>query len=254
MIDTHTHLYSSAYGEGYEEAIERSVASGVTHLILPGIDLQSIDSIRECHNNFPRNVSMAMGLHPTDIGEDWEKVLEVMGKELLTGDYVAVGEIGLDLYWEKENLPLQREVFRRQLKRADEMGLPAILHSRDAFDETIEVISEIEPKVPVIFHSFTGSSEDVLKIRKVCDPYFGINGVVTYKNAQYLRDALPIIGIERLILETDSPYLTPVPHRGKKNESSYLCHIRDKISEVLASSPEEIETITDANAKKIFGI
>lgn len=252
MIDTHTHLYSSSFGEHYGDAVLHASVMGVSRMILPGIDKASISSIRECHEKFPDLTAMAMGLHPTDIPENWQEVLEEMEKELLTGDYVAVGEVGMDLYWTKDNKQLQETVFAHQLEFADKNGLPVIIHSREAFDETLKVIKEMKPSVPLIFHSFTGMPEDVGKIRETCDPYFGINGVVTYKNAAGLREALPLIGTERLLLETDSPYLTPVPYRGKRNESSYLYLIRDKIAEVLDLSSEEIEAITDDNARMIF--
>ena len=254
MIDTHTHLYSSAFGNGYEEAIERSIKAGVTHLILPGIDLPSITSIKKSHCLFPDNISMAMGLHPTEVDEKWESIVEVMEKELETGNYVAVGEIGIDLYWSRDNLSFQQDALRCQLKIADRMNLPVILHSRDAFSETLSIIEEINPSVPLIFHSFTGNIADLERIRRICNPYFGINGVVTYKNAEYLREALPEIGLGKIILETDSPYLTPVPYRGKKNESTYLGYIRDKIGEVLNIASETVERVTDVNARKIFGI
>lgn len=254
MIDTHTHLYSECFGEGSEQAIERAVLSGVSHLILPNINGKSIGSMREIHSKYPEATSMAMGLHPSDIDENWEDVLKKVEEELKTGEYVAVGEIGIDLHWTQDNLELQKEVFHRQLKIADKFSLPVIIHSRDAFPETLEVIKKANPQVPLIFHSFTGDINDVKLIREVCDPYFGINGVVTYKNAGSLRDALSAIGLKKIILETDSPYLTPAPHRGKKNDSSYLFLVRDKIGEVLNISKEEIEETTDANARHLFKI
>ena len=175
-----------------------------------------------------------------------------MEKELDSGKYIAVGEVGIDLYWDKSRLELQKDVFRRQLISAQKRGLPVIIHCRDAFPETIEVIKEVNLDVPLVFHSFTGTTDDVKAIREVCDAYFGINGVVTYKNASTLRDALPVIGENRILLETDSPYLSPVPLRGKRNESANLGFIRDKIAEAMNLSLETIEKKTTENARKIF--
>ena len=252
MTDTHTHLYYTAYGEGYEEAIERAVASGVSRMILPGIDLPSIEAMNECHRKYPDATLLALGLHPTDVKENWGEIINEMEAHLNSGKYVAVGEVGIDLHWDPSTLPLQKEAFARQLKIADRLGLPVIIHSRDALEETLEVILRVNPAVPLIFHSFTGSFVDVKRIREVCDAYFGINGVVTYKSAGNLREALPEIGLSRILLETDSPYLSPVPHRGEKNESAYLINIRDKVAEVLGVRHSVVEVETDNNARKLF--
>lgn len=252
MIDTHTHLYFPEYGEEIDEIMQRSLQNGVAHFILPNVDKESIRQVKEFHERYPLITSMAMGLHPTEVKEDWQKVVNIVEKELETGEYVALGEIGIDLYWDPSTLSSQQEAFKRQLMLAEKYRLPVIIHSRNAYEETMEIIEEVKPTVPLIFHSFTGNSKDVERIRKGCDPYFGINGVVTYKNAAELREALPIIGLEKIVLETDAPFLTPVPHRGKRNDSSYLGHIRDKIAETLGVTPEEVERVTDANAREIF--
>ena len=252
MIDTHTHLYTDEFEDGGEAAVRRAIESGVDIMIFPNIDVASIGPMTQLHLKFPLHTKMAMGLHPTDIGDDYEEVLLLMEKELDSGKYIAVGEVGIDLYWDKSRLELQKDVFRRQLISAQKRGLPVIIHCRDAFPETIEVIKEVNLDVPLVFHSFTGSTDDVKAIREVCDAYFGINGVVTYKNASTLRDALPVIGENRILLETDSPYLSPVPLRGKRNESANLGFIRDKIAEAMNLSPETIEKRTTENARKIF--
>ena len=254
MIDTHTHLYFPEYGEEIGEVMQRSLDSGVKHFILPNVDIESIDPIRDFHFKYPDITSKAMGLHPTEVKEDWEEAVDRMEKELLSDDFIAIGEIGMDLYWDKTFIEQQKAAFERQLKIAEKFGLPVIIHCREAVDETLEVLDKVKPTVPLVFHSFTGNSEDVEKIRKNYDPYFGINGVVTYKNAPLLREALPVIGLERIVLETDAPFLSPVPHRGKRNDSSYLCHIRDKVAETLGVSAQEVEDVTDNNAVKIFRI
>ena len=254
MIDTHTHLYFPEYGEEIEEVMQRSLDSGVSHFILPNVDLESIDQIKEFHNKYPEITSTAIGLHPTEVKEDWEKVLEVMEQEILSDEYIAVGEIGMDLYWDQSFKEQQKRAFERQLQMAEKRGLPVIVHCRNAVEETIKVIESVNPTVPMVFHSFTGTKDDVERIRKSCDPYFGINGVVTYKNAPALREAIPEIGLDRILLETDAPFLTPVPHRGKRNDSSYLCHIRDKIAETLGVTPAQVEATTDKNAHDMFNL
>ena len=252
MIDTHTHLYFPEYGSDIENLVAKSLDSGVSHFILPNVDEESIPQINDFHDKYPDITSMAIGLHPTEVKYDWQTVVDRIEKELGTGKYKAVGEIGMDLYWDKEFIELQKEAFERQLTLADKHHLPVIIHSRDALEETMEIIEKVKPSVTLIFHSFTGKKEDVARIRKSCDPYFGINGVVTYKNAPDLREAIPLIGLDRVMLETDAPFLTPVPHRGKRNDSSYLCYIRDKIAEILNIASEEVEKVTDKNAIDIF--
>lgn len=254
MIDTHTHLYFPEYGEEIYDVMKRCKDNGVSHFILPNVDEESIFQVKDFHKRLPEVTSMAIGLHPTEVKEDWENVVNKMEEEALGGEYIAVGEIGMDLYWDTSTIEAQKQAFERQLLLAEKLRLPVIIHCRSAFDETMEVIEKVKPSVPLVFHSFTGNRENVERIRKGCDPFFGINGVVTYKNAQELREALPLIGLDRIVLETDAPFLTPVPHRGKRNDSSYLGFIRDKVAECLAKTPEEVDKATDENAKIIFGL
>lgn len=252
MIDTHTHIYFSDFNEDIDEVMKRCKENGVSHLILPNVDEDTVSLVKDFHARYPHVTSMAMGLHPTEVKEGWEEVITRMEEDFQGNDYVAVGEVGMDLYWDSSNIEMQKEAFERQLRLAMKLQLPVIIHSRNAFEETMEVIEKVKPDVPLIFHSFTGGIKDVRRIRQGCDPYFGINGVVTYKNASELREALPEIGLKKILLETDSPYLTPVPHRGKRNDSSYLIHIRNKVAETLGATPEETEAVTDENARKIF--
>lgn len=254
MIDTHTHLYFPEYGDEIEIVMNSCRENGINHFILPNVDEESISQMKGFHYRYPYTTSMAIGLHPTEVKEDANRVIDVIEEELNSGSYVGVGEIGMDLYWDQSYISKQKESFARQLKLAEKYSLPVIIHSRNAFEETMEVVEKIRPDVPLIFHSFTGSTENVKRIRKGCDPFFGINGVVTYKNAPELREALKPIGLSKIVLETDAPFLTPVPHRGKRNDSSYLSFIRDKIAESLGCTPQEVETVTDSNARQIFNI
>lgn len=254
MTDTHTHLYmSDAYPDGGIEAVDSAIAAGVTHMVFPCVTLESLPEMRRLHEKFPDQTSLAIGLHPTEVGEDFRQVLAAMG-ELLPGDFVAVGEIGIDLYHDASRRAEQQEAFLTQLEWASRFKLPAIIHCRDGLDDTLEVIRRApRPLPPLIFHSFTGSVADVRRIREVCDPWFGINGVVTFKNAPELREALPEIGIDRILLETDAPWLSPVPFRGRRNESSRIPYIRDKVAEVLEIAPGEVERISDYSASRLFG-
>ena len=254
MTDTHTHIYFPEYDGGPETVVERAMEAGVKTFILPNVDESSLPQMRALHEKFPENTFMAIGLHPTEIYENWESVVESFEKELQKGRYIAVGEVGMDLYWEKKYLVEQKKAFERQLRIAEVHKLPVIIHTRDALNETLDVLLKVKPTVPLVFHSFTGSMEDVKLIRENFDPYFGINGVVTYKNAASLRDALPYIGIDRILLETDSPYLPPVPHRGERNDSRFLPEIAKVVAEIKGTGAEEIARLTMENGKRLFQI
>ncbi len=252
MIDTHTHLYLPEFPDGGDEQVKNAIGAGVNHLVFPNVDRDTISPMLALHNRFPENTSVAMGLHPTEVDENWKEVVADMQKLIAEGGFVAVGEVGMDLYWDKTYRDEQMLAFAEQLRIAESMSLPVIIHCREALDETLEVIKRVRPTVKLIFHSFTGTPDDVRKIRKVCDPMFGINGVVTFKNADSIRDSLPEIGIDRILLETDSPYLAPVPNRGKRNESANIPYICAKVAEVLGKSVEEISNATSANACNTF--
>ncbi len=255
MTDTHTHLYiSDSYGDG-REVVERAISAGVDYLIFPNVDSASVAPMMKLHGLFPENTGVAMGIHPTELGPSWREELKEMAKLVRQGGFIAIGETGIDRHWDDSNVPEQKEAFGEQLRLAAENGLPVIIHCRDGVEDTLDVISSFEGELPIlIFHSFTSGLSDVRKIREVCDPYFGINGVVTFKNARELREALPEIGLDRIVLETDAPWLAPTPHRGTTNESAYIPLIRDKVAEVLGKTPAEVEDITDHNANAIFKI
>lgn len=254
MIDTHTHPYLQEFENGGAGAVKRAIDAGVTHMVLPNVDASSIEPMMELHRLFPENTSVAMGLHPTEVGEDWQETVGIMENLLEKGEFCAVGEVGLDLYWDATGEHRQREAFRQQLQIAERLRLPVIIHCREALTQVLEEISEVKPTVPLLFHSFTGGPDDVSRIREVTDPMFGINGVVTFKNATSLREALSQIGIERIVLETDAPYLAPVPYRGKRNEPAYITSTCRCVAATLGMTYEEVERITDSNARNFFHI
>lgn len=264
MIDTHTHLYMDSFSkeepDGCLAAVDRAVEAGVELMVLPAVDRESAAEVAALYAGRPQHTRTAMGLHPTEVGEDWQEELADIIATLSPSAPVAIGEVGIDLYWDDSNLHLQKEAFIAQLLLAVEKGLPVIIHCRDGVEVCCECIEAAKAKLsggnltPLVFHSFTGSPEDVRRIRMVCDPYFGINGVVTFKNSGSLPEAVREIGIDRLLLETDSPYLAPVPKRGRRNESSFLSFINIRIAEILGISPDEVDSATTRNAKAFFRI
>ncbi len=264
MIDTHTHLYMDSFSkedpDGCAAAVDRALESGVELMVLPAVDRESAAEVLALQAQRRAQTRTAMGLHPTEVGEDWREELDDIVATLSPTSPVAIGEVGIDLYWDDSNLSLQKEAFVAQILLAEKLGLPVIIHCRDGLEVCLECIEKAKTQSPsgeipsLVFHSFTGSPDDVKRIRELCDPYFGINGVVTFKNAGSLPDAVKEIGIDRLLLETDSPYLAPVPKRGRRNESSYLSFINSKIAEILGLSPQETDKATTRNAKNFFKI
>lgn len=254
ITDTHSHLYLPDF-EHPHEAVKRALDAGVGHIIFPNVDLTTIAPMKALHSDFPDCTSMAMGFHPTEVNDSWEQSLAVVGEELMSDSarYVAVGEIGMDLYWDKTFREQQMMAFERQVQWATQLDLPVIIHCREGLDEVLEVLDGVEETPRGVFHSFGGTAEDVDRIRRTGDFYFGINGIVTFKNSK-LRDVLPTIGAERLLLETDAPYLSPVPHRGKRNESAYIIHTAAHIAASLGIANEELANLTTANAKRLFNI
>ena len=253
LIDTHTHLYLDDFASEKTGTVRRALDSGVGQMIFPNVDLSTIEPMRKLHSEFPDNTFMAMGLHPTEIGTEWRRDLAKIKSELDSNpeDYVAVGEIGIDLYWDKTFRKEQLEAFSSQVDWALEKTLPVIIHCREGLSETLEVLKSKSIKPQAVFHSFGGSIEDVRAIRETGDFYFGINGIVTFKNSR-LADVLPEIGLERILLETDAPYLSPVPYRGKRNESAYIVHTAKRIADTLGRSLQEVEMITSENARRLF--
>lgn len=258
MIDTHTHLYMEDYTEddpeGNAKAVDRAIESGVCEMILPSVDRESCPLVAALHAKRPDSTFTAMGLHPTEVEADWREELDEIIAALGKTNPVAIGEVGIDRHYGDDNLELQKEAFIAQLQLADRLNLPVIIHCREGVEECCQCILEAGCHTSLVFHSFTGTPEDVRRIREVCDPYFGINGVVTFKNSGKVPDAVKEIGLDRIVLETDAPWLAPVPKRGRRNESAYIPYINDKIAEILGLASEEVAETTTRNAKHIFRI
>jgi TatD DNase family protein len=263
MIDTHTHIYMPEFDtEGQEvgscygqcETADRAVQAGVDMMILPNVDLSTIEPMRALHSKRPRCTAMAMGLHPTEVRDTWRSDLKAVTDELEThlSDYCAVGEVGIDLYWDKTFADEQMQALDIQAGKATALGLPIIIHCREGLAQTLEVLQG-HPDARAIFHSFGGTTDDVEAIRRHGDHYFGINGIVTFKNSR-LAEVLPAIGAQRILTETDSPYLAPTPHRGRRNESAYIPLIVAAIARGLGISPDEAAETTTYNSKMIFNL
>lgn len=252
FIDSHTHLNDDAYTEGGAAMVEKAITAGVTRMILPGTRLAELPDMKRLQAQYPDKIKMFAGVHPTEIG-DLESSMAAVEAELAAnkGEYVGVGEIGIDLYEENPDIAKQKEAFRRQCLMALKYGLPINIHCREGLKETLEVLDSL-PAVPKgAFHCFGGSVDDVRAIRHTGDFYFGINGIVTFKNSG-LREVLPEIGIERIILETDAPYLTPTPFRGKRNDSSFIPLIAEQIAQTLGIPLEDVARITTANTRSLY--
>ena len=252
IFDTHTHIYLPEFDEDCNLVIERAKEAGVTMMMLPNVDVETISPLKKVLKSNADCCVAAMGLHPTSVAEDYKTRLDEIFRELENGEYKAVGEIGVDLYWDKTFRAEQLEVFAEQLRWAATKSLPVIIHNREAIDDTIAVLRQ-NPIERFVMHSFGGSPNDVKRVREVGDAYFGINGVATFKNAR-LEDTIKEIGLDRLVVETDAPYLSPVPYRGKRNEPAYIVNTVNKIAEVLSVSKEEVEKATFDNACRLFSL
>jgi len=258
LIDTHTHLYLDQFDDDREEALARCFESGVDTLILPNIDLESVPRVLDMMKKWPQSCYGMMGLHPCYVKENWEKELESIMATLDTPpegmEFVAVGEIGLDLYWDKQFQKEQSEAFLLQAKMAKKRGLPIVIHVRDAWEELFTLMDQVnDDSLNGVFHCFTGGLKEAERALEYGGFLLGIGGVSTYKNGG-LDKVLPSIPLESLVLETDSPYLSPAPHRGKRNESSYLVHIAKKIADIKGVSFEEVARVTSEGARSMFGL
>src|SRR5690554_6146693 len=253
MIDTHTHLYSDAFQDDRPKVIARAQEAGIKKFVIPAIDSSYHRAMYDLEKRYP-GMFLMMGLHPTSVKpESFEKELQLVRAELKQRKFYAVGEIGIDLYWEKETLELQKKVFKTQIQMAKKHKLPIVIHCRDAFDEVFEVLeTEKDDRLFGVFHCFTGDYEQAQKALSY-NMKLGIGGVVTFKNGK-IDTFLNKIPLEQIVLETDSPYLTPVPYRGKRNESAYLDLICKKVSELYEVPEDEVARITTENSVAIFGI
>lgn len=252
LIDTHCHLYLEEFSGDIDAVISRAIAAGVQKFYLPNIDSSSIESMLVLEEKYPGKCFAMMGLHPCSVNASSAKELEEIGKLLSQRKFAAVGEIGLDFYWDKTFIDEQYRAFRQQIEWSLQYHLPIVIHSRDSIDECIAVVKEYTSKaVRGVFHCFGGSLEQAEQIIEL-GFFLGIGGVLTYKKSG-LDEILKNIDLKHLVLETDAPYLTPVPFRGKRNESSYLTYVLDKLADVKQRPREEIATITTANALRLFG-
>lgn len=259
IIDTHSHIYMPEFSEDWQGVIKRAQQQGVKKIYLPNVDSESIDGMLALEATFPEVCFAMMGLHPCSVKpETYAAEMELVEQYLNKRKWCAIGEIGIDLYWDKSTLDIQRECFIKQIHWAIEKNLPIVIHCRDAFDEIYEVLSSPEFQVWIqsnaikgIFHCFSGTVEQANQVIALGFK-LGIGGVVTYKNSG-LDKVLEQIDVAHLVLETDAPYLTPVPHRGKRNENSYISHVLFKVAEIKKMMPAKVAEITTKNAEIIFG-
>ena len=253
FIDTHSHLYSSQFDDDRTLVVRNAIANGVSTILLPNISSEYTNGMLALCKEFPKSCFPMMGLHPCDVSEEnYKHEIAHVEEELETGKYIAVGEIGLDLHWDKSTLEIQKKAFIHQIELAKKYKLPIAIHVRDSFNEAIEIIEELNDKnLRGVFHCFTGSNEDAERVINLGGFYLGIGGVLTFKNSG-LDKTIVAIDLKHLILETDAPYLAPTPNRGKRNESKYIVNIAEKLAEVHQISIEKVAEITTENAKKLF--
>ncbi len=255
IIDSHSHIYSEEFDVDAEKVIEEAREAGVGHHVLCNVDATTIERIRAFHYRFASCTSMAMGIHPTSVDGDWEKNLKIVGEELFANrrEYVAIGEVGMDLYWDDTFEKEQARVFAQQVDWALELDLPIVIHTRKAYAEAFRVLKGFnKDRLRGVFHCFGGGVEEA---KKAVGMGFklGVGGVLTYKNSN-LGDILQNVRLEDFMMETDAPYLPPVPYRGKRNEPKYLVEVRDKIASVFNVSTLKVEEITSENAIGLFGL
>lgn len=252
-IDTHAHLYAEEFEADRTQVIDKARENGISHILLPNIDMSSIEPLKSLMAQYPGYCLGMMGLHPCSVNADFESELQIIEKELKEGSYLAVGEIGLDYHWDTTYKEQQKEAFSRQLEWAKALGLPVAIHTRSSFDDAISIVEQVQDgNLKGVFHCFGGTVEEG---RRIIDTgfYLGIGGVATFKKSNH-PEVLPELGIERIILETDAPYLSPVPYRGKRNESAYIPNIAEKLATIYESPLSSIATITSTNACSLFGI
>ncbi len=253
LIDTHTHLYSDAFDDDRPAVMQHANDAGVGHFFIPAIDSTYTKAMYDLERDYPQQVHLMMGLHPTSVKENYKEELAHVAHELAKRSFIAIGEIGIDLYWDTSTLAIQKEAFKQQIQWAKKFKLPIVIHCRDAFDEIFEVLeTERGEDLFGIFHCFTGTLEQAKQAIDL-NMKLGIGGVVTFKNGK-IDQFLDQIELKHIVLETDSPYLAPVPFRGKRNESAHLKLISAKVAAVYHISEEEVAKITTQNAKAVFGI
>lgn len=254
ILDTHSHIYDECFDDDIDLVIERAQEAGVCNILLPNIDVESITRTNDLAKRYKDYCLPMMGLHPCSVTKNWEQDLDTIKKQFSLHKYIAVGEIGIDLHWDKTLIEEQKDAFMEQLKWSIEYDLPVSMHTREAIPESIECIKNVgSDHLRGVFHSFGGNEEELKNILDLKNFYIGINGTVTYKNAT-LPAILENTDLSHLIIETDAPYLPPVPYRGKRNEPSYTAYIVKKLAEIYNTSPEDIAHQTTVNAKRLYRI
>lgn len=253
LTDTHTHLYSEAFDSDRSSVIERAMELGVERFFIPAIDSSYTNAMLDLEKSYPENIFLMAGLHPTHVKEDYRKELAHVEEMLASRKFYAVGETGIDLYWDKTFLKEQQIAFKQQIQWAKKYAYPIVIHCREGFDEIFQILEEEKGDgLFGVFHCFTGTFEQAQKAISY-NMKLGIGGVVTFKNGKidtFLRE----IDLKHVVLETDSPYLAPVPYRGKRNESAYLVNVLEKMAQIYAMEKEEVAAITTANSRQVFGI
>ena len=253
LIDTHTHIYDHQFSLDRDAAMQRALDAGVNMMLLPNVDASTIAPMLELHEQYPDCTRVMMGLQPEEVKEDYKAVLTMMEKELERGIYSGVGEVGLDFYWDATYEKQQLDAFETQLDWAKQLGLPLSIHCRNAFDKMVKILEKKQDGgLCGIMHCFTGTEEEA-KVYLDLGFHLGLGGVITYKNCG-VKDFLPTLPMERIVLETDAPYLAPVPCRGKRNEPAFLVHTAQKIADILEMSLETLASVTSANATQLFGL
>lgn len=253
LTDTHTHIYSDAFAEDQQAMMERAINAGVTRFFVPAVDSETTQAMYNIEKAFPKKVFLMMGLHPTHVKDNYKDELKHVEEELAKRKFYAIGEIGIDLYWDKTHLKEQQTAFEQQIIWAKKYKLPIVIHCRDAFDAVFEILEKHKSSdLFGIFHCFTGNQEQAVRAIN-CGMKLGIGGVVTFKNGK-IDQFLDQIDLNHIVLETDAPYLAPTPFRGKRNESSYLLNVAQKLAEIYNTSVEEIAEITTHNSKEVFGV
>jgi TatD DNase family protein len=253
LVDTHAHLYMGHFDHDRDQVIQRAVENGIRRILLPNIDSDSIRPMNQLVKTFPDVCHPMMGLHPTSVGSNYREEFDNIRKQLLSGDYVAIGEIGIDLYWDKTHLREQCLVFEQELDLAVEMDKPVVIHARDSFDVIFEVLQKYEGKgVKGIFHAFSGNPAQALEAVER-GFLIGIGGMVTYKNSGVDR-AVMELDLSHMVLETDAPFLPPVPHRGKRNEPAYITHVAEAVARLKSVDQAAVAHTTSANAMQLFGL
>jgi TatD DNase family protein len=253
IIDTHSHVYLDVFQEDLNEVVERAKLFEVQKVLLPNIDEASISPMLKLCETYPSFFYSMIGLHPCDVNEDFEEVLNRMKALIPVVKPIGIGETGIDLHWKQDNLENQKKSFIKQINWAKEFNLPLVIHARESFKEIFECLDEHDsPELRGVFHCFTGSENEIRKISSYHNFYFGIGGTSTYKKNQ--DGSIQKIPLEKMVVETDAPFLSPVPHRGKRNEPAFIAHTVEFIAKALGKSFDDVATLTTANAKRLFSI